>query len=227
MIPKVIHYCWFGKGKKSDLAIKCINSWSKKCKDYEIIEWNEENFDVNINDYVSEAYKAKKYAFVSDYARFYILYKYGGIYLDVDVEVFYSLDDFLEYKLFLGFENNEYVNPGLIIGSEKLATFIKQLLDEYEKDHFLNKDGTFNYRTVVERTTDLLIVKGLEKSGRTQLVENIQVFAADYFCPMDYNNRKINITNNTYTIHHYAATWFSKSQKIKNHIKILWKRVCK
>ena len=142
MTNKTIHYCWFGKNPKSKLILKCIDSWRKHCPDYEIKEWNEENFDVNCCDYVREAYEAKKWAFVSDYCRFYVLYNYGGIYLDTDVELLKPLDILSED--FVGFENQNRVNSGLIRGAVSKDLICKLMLDSYANDHFLKQDGSYN-----------------------------------------------------------------------------------
>src|SRR5699024_8907222 len=128
MIPKIIHYCWFGGNELSKTTKVCINSWKKKLPDYKIIEWNESNFDINSNQYVKEAYQAGRYAFVTDYVRLYVLYHYGGIYMDTDVEVLKSLDSFLKHQAFTGCENEKNSVTG-IIGSEKDHEWIKTLLD--------------------------------------------------------------------------------------------------
>src|SRR6187402_3325286 len=161
MIPKTIHYCWFGKGKMPKLVNKCIESWKKHLPDYEIKEWNEDNFDVNIIPFTTEAYKSKKYAFVSDYARFKILYDEGGIYLDTDVEVFRNFDNFLDNETFTGFETIERVNPGIIMGAQKCNTFMKEMFESYNNCHFIKKDGSFNTETVAQKITSILIKSGL------------------------------------------------------------------
>ena len=141
MIPKIIHYCWFGRNPLPELAQKCIASWKKYLPDYEIKEWNEDNFDVNIIPYTAEAYAQKKYAFVSDYARFWIQHKYGGIYFDTDVEVIRPIDDIIARGNFMGFEtdpnsekgdaSNASVNPGLGLGVAPGLGVIIKLLDYY------------------------------------------------------------------------------------------------
>ena len=133
MIPKKIHYCWFGRGELSAKAQKCIKSWKKYCPDYEIIEWNEGNFDVNQNAYTKKVYNEMKFAFLSDYARLKIVYEQGGIYLDLDVEIIKPFDDLLDNKAFFGFENNDYVASGLGFGGEKGSTAVKSMLDEYDQ----------------------------------------------------------------------------------------------
>jgi len=165
MIPKKIHYCWFGKNPMPKLAQKCINSWNKYCSDYEIICWNEDNFDINSNEYVKEAYENKKFAFVTDYVRLYALYNYGGVYMDTDVEVLKSLDKFLENEAFSGFENTEYVPTG-IMASTKGNNVIKDLLDYYKDRHFIKEDGSFDLKTNTETITSIMEKKGLNKNNK-------------------------------------------------------------
>ena len=139
MIPKVIHYCWFGQGKMSSLAEKCIASWRSLLPDFSIKCWNEDNFDIESNRYVKEAYSAKKYAFVTDYVRLYALYTEGGIYMDSDVEVIKRIDRFLSFPAFTGFETTGGCITG-IMGSEKHGQWVKDLLNEYEERCFINPD---------------------------------------------------------------------------------------
>lgn len=221
-IPKVIHYCWFGGKEIPKENKKCIESWKKFLPDYEIKMWNENNYNINVNTYVKQAYEAKKYAFVSDYARFDILYKYGGIYMDTDVEVLKPIDDLLMNKMFVGFEENEGINPGLIFGAIKGMDLIKEILDSYKNRIFKNSDGTLNTTTVVEYTTDILEQHGLKLNGKYQKINDLTIYPSDFFCPLDYKTKKLKITENTYTIHHYSASWHSKSQKIKTRIRVIF-----
>lgn len=235
MIPKVIHYCWFGRNPLPELAQKCIASWQKFLPDYEIKEWNEDNFDVNIIPYTAEAYKAKKYAFVSDYARFWILYKYGGLYFDTDVEVIKNMDDIIAKGPFMGCENEAEtgaspyeigVNPGLGLGVNPGLGLYAEILQEYLLLHFIDENGSFNLKTVVDYTTELLCSYGLENTTEIQKVAGIWIYPKEYFCPMDYRTKKMVITDNTYSIHHYAASWLSKWSKIKYGIaKMLGKNI--
>jgi len=219
MIPKVIHYCWFGKGELPDLAKKCIASWKKFMPDWEIKEWNEENFDVNQIQYTKEAYENKKYAFVADFARFYVLEKYGGVYMDVDVELIRPLDDLLHNKTILGFERAGKVNPGLICASEANTLFLNEMIDVYKTLKFLGNDGNLNITTIVEYTTNYLITKGLTNSNRIQLIGETIIYPIDYFCPIDMITNELIITKNTYSIHHFAASWLSPWQKVKKRIR--------
>lgn len=216
MIPKIIHYCWFGRKPLPELAIKCINSWKKFLPEYEIKEWNEDNFNVNMIPYTKEAYAAKKYAFVSDYARFWILYKYGGIYFDTDVEVIKNLDDIILKGPFMGLENNSdnqkiaNVAPGLGLGVNSGLCIYKKILNLYESSSFLNNNGSLNLKTVVEYTTELLTSYGLEEKDEIQFIEGVWIYPKEYFCPIDYKTKEYIETKNTRTIHHFAASWLPK-----------------
>lgn len=219
MIPKIIHYCWFGGNPLPEDAKKCIASWKKYLPDYEIKEWNESNFDVNCCLYVKEAYEAKKYAFVSDYARFHVLYREGGLYFDTDVEVIKNMDYIIAAGNFMGFEKSLAtkqqesgatprnsvlgVNPGLGLGVNPGLALLGELLDFYEtKEHFAIEDGT-----VVDFTTDLLRKHGFVEEHRLQKVAGITIYPADYFCPMDSTTGTTTITPNTVSIHHYSCSW--------------------
>ena len=223
MIPKKIHYCWFGNNPLPPLAIKCIESWKKYFPDYEIIEWNESNFDVNIIKYTSEAYKEKKYAFVSDYARFWILYNHGGIYFDVDVEVIKSFDDITEKGAFMGMEKSEInltngVAPGLGLGCNPGLGLIKEILELYSNLSFYNYDGTLNMTTIVKYTTKILLDHGLDLSKGIQLINEFWIYPPEYFCPIAYNSSKMEITQKTHSIHHFNTSWLTPTQKLKRKI---------
>lgn len=211
MIPKKIHYCWFGRNPLPEDAQKCIASWREFFPDYEIIEWNEDNFDVNTIPYTAEAYSVKKYAFVSDFARFKILYEHGGLYFDTDVEVIKSFEDILAKGPFMGCEisNSKQiaVNPGLGLGAKHSMSFYKKVLEYYESLHFLNTDGTPNMKTVVSYTTELLENEGLRFSTEVQEIAGITIYPKDYFNPLDDNTGILKITPNTHSIHWYSKTW--------------------
>ena len=221
MIPKVIHYCWFGHKPLPKLALKCIESWKKYLPDYEIKEWNESNFDINIVQYTKEAYATKKYAFVSDYARFWILYKYGGLYFDTDVEVIRPIDDIIAKGSFMGHENELTVNPGLGLSAVPRLSFYKEILDLYATLNFVNKTGTLNLTTVVEYTTRKLLKYGLNDENKIQEVANIYIYPIDYFNPISVQDGKLRITDNTRTIHHYAQSWQSPLRKYGRKIVLL------
>ncbi len=213
MIPKIIHYCWFGRNPLPTSAQKCIASWKMFLPDYEIKEWNEDNFDVNIIPYTKDAYEAKKYAFVSDYARFWILYKYGGLYFDTDVEVIKPMDDIIERGPFMGVEvpaNNAgtpKVAPGLGLGVSPGLGLYKNLLDLYATLHFVNNDGSLNQKTIVSYTTEILQREGLQPTNEIQEIAGIWIYPADYFNPFNDLTGKLDITANTRSIHWYSKTW--------------------
>ena len=211
-IPKTIHYCWFGRGPKPELAKKCIESWKKYCPDYEIIEWNEDNFDIRSMTFTEEAYRSKKYAFVTDYVRLYVMYTYGGIYMDTDVEVIKNLDDVLHYQAFSGFESVDRVPTG-IMAFEKGMPLLQELIDYYDNRHFLNHDGEMDMTTNVEIITNILSSHGLLLNGQFQIVDGFALFPPDYFCPKDLQTLDVNITKNTYTIHHFNGSWQTPEQK--------------
>lgn len=230
MTPKIIHYCWFGRGPLPELAQKCIASWKKYLPDYEIKEWNEDNFDVNIIPYTAEAYKAKKYAFVSDYARFWILHQYGGIYFDTDVEVIRPLDDIIERGNFMGFETDPKsqlkedaseasVNPGLGMGVAPGLGLIKKMLDFYEGRHFEFIPGGIGQLTIVHIATEVLRKAGLKQQQGIQQVDDMWIYPAEYFCPINLKTGRIHVRPNTRTIHHYAGTWQDKHFSFKEWIK--------
>lgn len=210
MIPKVIHYCWFGRGKLPDLAKKCIESWKKYCPDYEIKEWNEDNFDLDKYPYVREAYDKRKFAFVTDVVRLYALYHEGGIYMDTDVEVLKPLDRFLAHHAFSGFEDEQFVPTG-IMASEKGGKWAKDNLDYYNGKHFLKEDGSVDLTTNVVTITNYMLPLGLKQDNTYQDFPGLITFyPKDYFCPKSYKDGQIYLTDNTYTIHHFAGSWVPK-----------------
>lgn len=224
MIPKKIHYCWFGRNPLPTSAQKCIASWQRFFPDYEIIEWNEDNYDVNKVQYTREAYAAKKYAFVSDYARFDILHQYGGLYFDTDVEVIKSFDDVLLRGAFMGCETDSnkkqmiLVNPGLGLAAPSGMSFYKEVLDYYKTQCFLNANGSLNTMTVVTRTTELLKQKGLREISGIQTVEGITIYPKDYFNPRNNNTGVLEKSDNTHSVHWYAQSWDTPMERLRNRI---------
>lgn len=217
MPPRIIHYCWFGKKPLPELALKCIASWEKFLPDYEIKEWNEGNFDVNQIPYTAEAYKSKKYAFVSDYARFKVMYEYGGIYFDTDVEVIKPLDSIINKGTFWGLEKSREelsCNPGLGL--------CKEMINHYEREAFILPDGKYNLTTVVEVFSKLLKDKGFSLSSFIEELDEIHIYPPEYFGPKNYHTGEEKITENTYTVHHYAASWVNKYDNLSCFAKI-WK----
>ena len=218
VIPKVIHYCWFGRNPLPKSAKKCIASWKKYLPTYEIKEWNEDNFDVNIIPYTRDAYEAKKYAFVSDYARFWILYHYGGVYFDTDVEVIRSMDDLIEKGAFMGWEKPNSLGissiaPGLGLAAPKNHSFYKEILSGFERLNYYKENGERNTYTMIPMVTDMLLQKGLKKDGCMQTIEDIIFYPSDYFCPMDAVTGRIDITSNTHTVHWYTMSWLPKTRQ--------------
>lgn len=207
MIPKVIHYCWFGRGEKPELAKKCIASWKTFLPDYQIKEWNEDNFDINCNQYVKEAYESRKFAFVTDYVRLYAIYTEGGVYMDTDVEVLKTLDPFLHHHAFSGFETDGNVPTGMMAG-EKGSIWAKELLDMYDNRKFIMADGSFDMTTNTTVITKYMLGKGLVLNNRYQDFPGLcTMYPAEFFCPKDHRTGKIKCTHNTVCIHHFAGTW--------------------
>ena len=225
MIPKKIHYCWFGGNPMPELMQKCVSSWKQFCPEYEIVEWNETNFDVNCCNYAKEAYEAKKWAFVSDYARFWIIYHQGGVYFDTDVEIIRPINDIVERGPFFGCEYGiperlgEYcacVAPGLGLAAEAGDAVYRKILDEYEAKHFLRPDGANDLTTVVKYTTDLLKPMGFSSSCKEiQNVAGIWIYPPEYFCPINYQTSQLQIGKETRTIHHYTSSWHDRTLKGK------------
>ena len=226
MIPKIIHYCWFGGKPLPRSAEKCIASWKKYLPGYEVKRWDESNFDVNAIPYTREAYAACKYAFVSDYARFWILYHYGGVYFDTDVEVIRPIDDIINRGGFLGVESNRNgiytVNPGLGFAATQGTAVIGEMVNLYSTFHFTNTDGASDLKNIVEITTDYLSSKGLQNTDEIQDCCGFTIYPKDYFCPIDYDTRELKITENTRTIHHYAESWVPRSTRFKNALSRLF-----
>lgn len=215
MIPKIIHYCWFGRGEMPELYKKCLSSWKKILPEYKVFRWDESTFDITSNIYVKEAYENKKYAFVTDYVRLFALYKYGGIYMDTDVEVVRPLDQFLSCEAFSGFEKKDSVPTG-IIGAEKENRVIGDLLRDYDSKKFLNEDGSFNLTTNVVTITHYFIKHGISLNGKEQTIEGFHMFPQNYFC----TNSILIVFNakphKAYTIHHYGGGWEKDGKKIQN-----------
>lgn len=233
MIPKVIHYCWFGHGELPEKEQECIESWKKMCPDYKIIRWDESNYDVNVIQYTADAYKEKKWSFVSDYARVDILYRYGGIYLDTDVELVKNLDSFLNKRMFCGFESRDpimdkkkipyenSVNFGLGYGAEKGNPILKDILDLYKTLSFYNKDGSLNLLACPFYQTKILMQYGLIDNREYQELEYCVVYPPDFFSPKSYLTGEIAITENTVSIHHFRVSW--TDDEGRRNLELQWK----
>ena len=210
MIPKIIHYCWFGGKEKPEDVLKMIASWKKHCPDYEIKEWNETNFDIHLNRYTEEAYQQKKWAFVSDVVRMWVLHEYGGIYMDTDVEIVRPLDCLLSNQAFLGFEGTQWIATS-IVGTEPKNPLIAEFLANYKERKFILPDGSLELTTNVRTWTKLLKERyGLILNGKQQKIGEFQIYPTDYFTPYDYINGKLTQTNNTYTIHWFGQSWVNQ-----------------
>lgn len=227
MIPKIIHYCWFGRGEKPALAKKCIDSWRRLCPDFEIREWNEDNCDYLAMPFMAEAYAAKKYAFVSDVMRLIVLEKYGGVYFDTDVELLRDITPLLNDEGFIGFENEQFVNSGQIIASVQHHPVVQAMINEYQKLNFTNADGTTNAVGCPRLNTDVMESFGLVRNGREQVVAGIHVYPADFFNPLDSITGKLKKTDNTYSIHWYSMSWMPKRMQLKAKLGRLVRRLLK
>lgn len=224
MIPKKIHYCWFGGNPLPEMAQRCIQSWKMYCPDYEIIEWNETNFDLDCCAYVREAYEAKKWAFVSDVARLYALVTYGGVYMDTDVEVLRPIDDLLQYDAVSGFEAKDRIPTGLMACQEGHPLFV-ELLHDYDNTHFLKEDGTFDTTTNVTRITKTCLKYGLRLDNTLQTVNGFTLLPYEYLCPKDSVTKVLTITKNTYVIHHFDGSWLADEDKYAAMLREKYKKI--
>lgn len=227
MIKKTINYCWFGNDPKSKLIKKCIDSWKKVCPDYEIKEWNEKNFNVNMNDYIKEAYENKKWAFVSDYARLWIIYNYGGIYLDTDVELVKSLDELLKYEAFFASEDNKLVTTGLGFGAEKNNLLVKEMMDDYNNIHFALPDGKLDMLSCPTRNSNSIqdVLQNICFGKDIVEYNNIAFLPKEFLAPYNYYTKEMNKTEKTIGIHWYGMSWFDKKGKIKFELKYIIRKI--
>jgi hypothetical protein len=214
MIPKIIHYCWFGSNPIPQEHAAYIEDW--KCllspPGYEFKLWNENNFDINTVPFTAQVAAVKKWGFIVDYIRAWVVFNYGGIYVDTDVEILKPLDDLLDNMCFSGFEDKQYVNPGNIFAGEKGCVIAKELMDFYASYNFINGDGEPNLVPSPRIFTDLLMKYGLKQNGEYQVLKDgiFTAYPVEYFCPMVYKTGKIKMTLNTYSIHHFASSWYSE-----------------
>ena len=210
MIPRKIHYCWFGRGPMPELAVKCIESWHKYMPDYEYKLWNEDNFDIESFAYTKEAYELKKYAFVSDVVRLWALKHEGGIYMDVDFEVYRSFDTLLNYHAFAGFEGSK-TNPVMmgVIASKSEGEWVNEQLSYYQNRHFI-VDEKPDFTTNVRFVTDCMIKNGFQPNGKEQDYKDLHVFPVDYFCPRQTTGEYL-LTNNTYCEQKGISSWANNS----------------
>lgn len=221
MIPKVIHYCWFGKGEYSKKIEKCISSWKKYCPDYEIICWNEDNYNIHKNKFVEQSYEKKMWAFVTDYVRFDVIYNYGGIYLDTDVELLRPLDVLLNCEMYAGMESAEYVALGLGFGAVKGHPYVKELKESFEIREFIRGNGKMDLKTGPMVQTEILMRHGLKKVDKYQKLEKCVIYPSEVLSPKSFQTGKTRITGKTVSIHHYDMTWMDERQKKSK--KLEWK----
>jgi hypothetical protein len=228
MIPKIIHYCWFGSKRMTKLSDKCVKSWREYLPDYQLKLWNEESFDINCNEFAKEAYLSKKYAFVSDYVRLFALYNYGGIYMDTDVEVIRNIDQFLSLPAFSGFETQTNIPTG-IMGSSQYGIWVKELLDYYSDIHFILADGSMNTVSNTITISRIMNEGGFKFDNTVQNYKGVvTIYPSDYFCPKSYDTGQIHLTHNTFCIHHFAGSWLSNSKKTKRLVaKVIGERKLK
>ena len=213
MIPRIIHYCWFGRNELPPLARRCIASWKKYAPEYSIVEWNEDNFDFKESRYAAEAYSVGKWAFVSDYARFRIIFENGGLYFDTDVELLQGCELVIGNKAFMACDKNYMISPGLGFGAEKHSTIIKACLDTYNDRDFLRRDGSMDLTTVVEICSSVLRYRGIIGTDDVAFYNDFTVYPCEYFAPKEYGSNKVSITKKTISIHHYDSSWLSSRQK--------------
>lgn len=216
-IPKIIHYCWFGRGEKPKLAKKCIASWKKCCPDFEIIEWNEDNFEIEKYPYAKYCYENKKWAFLSDFVRLIVVYNHGGVYFDTDVEVIRPIESLLAYNAFYGFENDENINTGQGFGAIPKHETVDVMIRKYYE---LKIDTNGEYPLVVcpALNTEALKPMGLELNGKFQKINGAAILPVDYLNPYDDPTGRLNKTENTVSIHWYSKSWMDKKTIIRSII---------
>ena len=210
LIPKKIHYCWFGGNPLPKSAVKCIKSWKKYCPDYDIIEWNETNFDLNCNEYCRTMVKQKKWAFLTDYIRLKVVYEYGGIYLDTDVEIIKPIDRLRTKSAYMGIENTGRIATGLGFAAEAGNKLIKENMEYYE-----NLTSFTELKSCPFITTEILKKHGFSEMHLSEIqeIEGMRIYPEEFFCPKNERTGLTQITDNTYSIHHFDASWFEKSWK--------------
>lgn len=215
MIPKIIHYCWFGRGEKPKLAKRCIASWKKYCPDYEIIEWNEDNFDIAAYPYAAYCYRQRKWAFLSDFVRLVVVEAHGGLYFDTDVELVRKPDFLLEHEAFFGFENETNINTGHGFGAMAHAPSVNAMLSTYLSLR-PNIDGTFPIMGCPVLNTAALVELGLQCSGKRQTVAGAEIYPAEYFNPYESSTGRLRRTKETVSIHWYSMSWLNRGQILRS-----------
>ena len=216
MIPKIIHYCWFGGNEKPDKAKKCIASWLAHCPDYELREWNEGNVSLEAcPKYVQDAYAAKKYAYVTDFVRLKVLHDCGGFYMDTDVELLKSLDPFLGDEGVIGFENDDFVNSGQMLAARAGHPVLVEMMERYSKIDFYREDGSMYLLGCPHVNTQALVNHGLVLNGREQTVAGFHVYPADWFNPLDSKTGELKKTENTVSVHWYSMSWIPGWKRVR------------
>lgn len=225
-VPKIIHYVWLGRGEKPELFYKCLESWKKNCPDYEIKEWNEDNFDFSDSIYATQAYDKKKYGFVPDYIRAKVLYDYGGIYVDTDVEITKSFDDLLDNDFAISFENNVHCSTATLVACPH-HPFLKFMCDFYKSKPYIQENGEIDFTPSTPIWTYFLkTFYGLKLNNKKQILHDktnenamtVTVLSKDYFSPINYTTRKLKQTENTHSIHYFNATWFTKKMIFREKV---------
>ena len=217
MIPRKIHYCWYGRRPFPGLVKKCMASWKKHCPDYQVVRWDETNSPLEDNLYIRQAYRSQRWAFVSDYVRLYGLEKDGGIYLDTDVELLRPLDPYLEHDAFLGFESPKKIAT-CVIGAAPQHALIQEIIGSYSQRTFQRADGSLDETTNVDKLTELLLGMGLCRDGSRQTVAGAEVYPAEFFSPKSLGTGRLMVTENTVAIHHFQASWMSPRQRLHTYI---------
>lgn len=212
MIPRVIHYCWFGGGPLPTSARACIASWTTHCPAYEIRRWDESTFDVRQCRFVRESHSAGRWAFASDYARLRIIHDHGGIYLDTDVELVASLDTILPYDAFFGFQHDRTIATGLGFGAVKQHAFVQALVREYESSGFLGGDGRPDMTPCPVRDSAILERLGVKLDGTFQEIDGVAILPVQYLCPKSFESGRLRLTSRTLAIHHYEASWHGPAE---------------
>lgn len=237
MIPKTIHYCWFGGNPVPKDVEKCISSWKRKCPNYNIVCWNESNFDVKSHTYIKEAYEAKRWAFVSDLARLLIVYNNGGIYLDTDVELLKSLDGIIkDNEFFFAIEKDTniktgeesiHVATGLGFGAEKNNQVLRNLINEYDDAHFYQHEGKYDLTPCPVRNTDAFKKMGVKIEDKMIKLKGGTIYPSEFFCPEEYSSSITRFTTNTVSIHHYTASWKTSKERMKDKARIVYRKLFK
>ncbi len=213
MIPKIIHYCWFGGNELPEKAKKCIESWQKFCPDYEIKRWSEDNYQFDSIRFLQKAAADGKWSFVTDYVRLDVVYQHGGIYLDTDVELIKPIDDLLKYKAFFGFETNETINTGLGYGAEAGYEPLRQMMEKYKLIPELVSEEQYINNTCPKVQTPYIAQEGFGLNGKDQTIDNVRIFSKEYLCPLNYQTGELAVTENTISIHWYAASWRDEADR--------------